>query len=201
MDSTASADTSVKAKRWWRNAKSVDMGWLPGKDHVCKQSACPAHSRASGNRDLGPRFLADERELIPLLRHRHHIARARDTLRPRAIEVGDQLLEGVGGKRGVEPAFGEVIDRVMHARLQLAPEAPGLLAFENLDRPRQVVGRIPMVEFIAQGRGDDGMDEEEGVRQVSRFRAGRCPSRPVSDKTYNTTTNYSLCQSIGPLEY
>ena len=50
----------------------------------------------------------------------------------------------------------------MHALLHLAPQPPGLLAFEDTDRPRQMVGRIPMVEFLAQVRRDDGADEEEG---------------------------------------
>jgi hypothetical protein len=41
-----------------------------------------------------------------------------------------------------------------------APEAPGLVTYKDFDRPRQVVGRSPMVEFIAQVLGDDGTDEE-----------------------------------------
>src|SRR5579872_2187440 len=50
----------------------------------------------------------------------------------------------------------------MHALFRQAPEPPRLLAFEHAARPRQVVGRIPMIEFLAQMRGNDGADEEEG---------------------------------------
>lgn len=99
----------------------------------------------------------------------HDVARARDALGPGTVEVGDQLLEFGGGERGVAGrAVGEAIDRVMHAPIGLAPEPPGLVAFENLDRPRQVVGRIPMVEFIAQVFCDDGADEEEGGGHKSK---------------------------------
>jgi hypothetical protein len=49
----------------------------------------------------------------------------------------------------------------MHPLLLLAPEAPGLLAFEYLDRPRQVVGRISMVEFIAQRFGNDSANDQK----------------------------------------
>jgi hypothetical protein len=99
---------------------------------------------------------------FPLLHQRHDIARAGDAWKG-AVEIGHHVLEFVRGERSVAGRLvAKSIDRVMHARLGLAPEAPGLVAFENPDRPRQVVGRIPMVEFIAQGLGDDGADEEKG---------------------------------------
>jgi hypothetical protein len=49
----------------------------------------------------------------------------------------------------------------MHALLYFTPEALGLLAFENPDRPWQVVGRIPMVEFLAQSGNDNSANEEK----------------------------------------
>ena len=42
------------------------------------------------------------------------------------------------------------------------PTGYGLLRLEIFERARQVVGRSPMVEFIAQRLGDDGADEKEG---------------------------------------
>ena len=98
----------------------------------------------------------------PLFRECHNIARARDTLGPRPIEIGDHLLEFVTGERGVEPRFiGKLINSVVHALLRLTPEAPGLLTFEDPDSPRQVVGRIPMIEFRSQRRRDDGANYEK----------------------------------------
>jgi hypothetical protein len=91
-----------------------------------------------------------------LLRQRHHVARAGDAVRPCAAEIGDQRLEVVRAERGIATRFvSKAIDRVMHARFDLAPEPPDFLAFEGLDRARQVVGRIPVVEFLPQRLGDD----------------------------------------------
>jgi hypothetical protein len=109
------------------------------------------------------------RPALTLLRERHHVARAGDAFGPGCVEIGDQRLEVVAGERGVASGLvGEAIDRVMHALLHLAPETPGLLALEDPDRPRKVVGGVPMVEPLALGRGDDGTDEEEGGAHIQK---------------------------------
>ena len=98
-----------------------------------------------------------------LLNEAQNIARAGDAGRPRAVEIGDKRLEGgrvqrrVGGRQ-----VGEAIDRLMHARLARAPQPPEFLGFESGVRRRHVVGRIPMIEFFAQRRGDHGTDDEIG---------------------------------------
>ncbi len=51
----------------------------------------------------------------------------------------------------------------MHARLALAPEAPAFLGFEAGEGLREMVGRIPMVEFFARRLVDDGTDDEIGL--------------------------------------
>jgi hypothetical protein len=58
----------------------------------------------------------------------------------------------------------------MHARLRRAPEAPVFLRLEIGERARQVVGLIPMIEFVAQRLGDDGSDEEEGGGRTEAWR-------------------------------
>ena len=71
--------------------------------------------------------------------------------RPSLIEILDQSLEGIGFQRGVEPRHvGELIDRVMHAGIRRAPEPPAFLRFEIGQRHRQVMARIPLIEFLAQ---------------------------------------------------
>jgi len=98
----------------------------------------------------------------PFFHECHNIARARDTLGPRPVEISDHVFEFVGGERGVEPRFvGKLVNSVVHALLRLTPEAPGLLAFEDPDGPRQMVGRIPMIEFRSQRCRDDRANDEK----------------------------------------
>jgi hypothetical protein len=125
---------------------------------------------------------------FPLLGQRHDIARAGDALRPGAAEVGDQLLEfGRAERRVASRLVGEAIDRIVHARLDLAPETPGLVTFENPDRPRQVVVRIPGVEFIVQMRGDDSADKEVSGGGMAVTPSPLAPASPPASRPVPAT--------------
>src|SRR5262245_15726947 len=92
------------------------------------------------------------------------------------LKSATKALNRIRGSVKLRLVF-ELIDGVMHALLHLAPEAPGLFTFKYFDRPRQVVGRIPMIEFIAQRSGNHGANEQEGfwiahTGKLSCFRAG-----------------------------
>src|SRR6476469_5137248 len=102
---------------------------------------------------------------LPLFGQRYHVARAGNARRKGAVEIGDQRLEFIRAKGGVAARLvGEAVDGVMHAFLRRAPDPPRLLALESLDRPGQVIGRIPAIEFFAQRRGHHGADEEKTFR-------------------------------------
>ena len=92
----------------------------------------------------------------------HDIARTGHTLGPRPVEISDHFLEFVGDERGVEQRLvGKLIDSVVHALLRLTPEAPRPLAFEYPHGPRQMVGRVPMIEFCSQRCSDDRTDHKQ----------------------------------------
>ena len=52
-------------------------------------------------------------------------------------------------RRPAEQAqVGEPIDRTVHGRIGLAPQAPALFRAQPGDRARQMIGRIPVIEFL-----------------------------------------------------
>src|SRR5262249_18433808 len=107
-----------------------------------------------------------------------NIARAGDTLGPRPVEISGHVFEFFRGKRGVEPLLvGELINSVVHALLCIAPEAPRLLAFENPNGPRQMVGRVPLVEFRSQPRSNDCTNHEERYLGIVRPASCRACAR------------------------
>jgi len=70
----------------------------------------------------------------------------------------------------------------VHAGFERAPKPPAFFRFEFVERHRQVMLRIPVVEFLPQRRLDDGANDEIGFRhQIVLFNEGRAamlrPSR------------------------
>src|SRR5580704_6956247 len=99
----------------------------------------------------------------PLLGQRQQIARTRDAARPGLVEIGDQSLEAVGLERRIEPRHvGKLIGRVVHTGVCRAPKAPALLGLEFGKCHRQVMGRIPMIEFLPQRLCDHRAHHEIG---------------------------------------
>src|SRR5262249_618075 len=74
------------------------------------------------------------------------------------------------------------IDRIVDARIGLAPKAPSLIGLQIGDCARQMIGPIPVLEFFAQGWvGHDRAHHENGLLhrlacpysgRLSCFRAG-----------------------------
>src|SRR5271166_1514908 len=86
---------------------------------------------------LGRHLLDDFEDLAP----------ARDAVAPNAIEIGDQRFDFRGADQRLRlPDLGELVKGVMYRGIAPAPAAPAALRVENLDSPRQVIGRIPVVE-------------------------------------------------------
>src|SRR6516165_5973509 len=97
----------------------------------------------------------------PLFHHGELVARARDAVRPGGIEIGDEPLEAFRCERSVKPRhIGKLIGGVVHARIRGAPEAPAFLRFELGQCHRQMVRRIPVIEFFAQPFFDHGADDK-----------------------------------------
>ena len=91
----------------------------------------------------------------PLLRERHDLAAALDR-RPGLVEIRDQPLHVLRPRAVIERrAVGELVGRLMHRRIALAPEPPRLLRAEASSRrpagaPRHTICRTPRA---GRGRG------------------------------------------------
>ena len=84
-------------------------------------------------------------------------------MRPGRVEIGDQSLEALGSERRIEARHvGELINRVVRAGIERAPEPPAPLGFEFTERHRQMIFGIPAIEALPQRRFDDGADDEIG---------------------------------------
>src|SRR5262249_20284398 len=71
-------------------------------------------------------------------------------LRPCRIEVGDEQLEGRGVETLTQPChIVELVERIVDRRIAAAPEAPAFLGIELVQRKRQVVRTIPLMDFRA----------------------------------------------------
>src|SRR5579862_2915976 len=99
---------------------------------------------------------AKERSLSGSLFHQiEHVACAGHALRPGVIEILHQPPKAFRLQRRFEPRHvGKLIRRVVHASLRRAPESPALVAPEFLERQRQMMARIPLIELLPQGLGD-----------------------------------------------
>ena len=82
-----------------------------------------------------------------LLHDLEHLAAPRHAVAPDAVEIGDKRLDHVRTNQRLGLCnIGELVKRVVDRRVGAAPAAPAPQRRESLDRPREVVGRVPMIE-------------------------------------------------------
>src|SRR5271167_361180 len=115
--------------------------------------AAQAARSISVSRDISRAPLITRPSAIAVLLRRHllddfeNLAPARHAVTPDAIEIGDQRLDLFGADQRLSlDDVVELVKGVMDRGIALAPAAPAALRTENVDRPRQVIGRIPVVE-------------------------------------------------------
>src|SRR4051794_28574343 len=82
-----------------------------------------------------------------LLHDLQNLAPSRRSVAPHPIEIGDQWRNLLGsGRRLSLSDIGEFIEGIMDGRVGAAPAPPAAAGPENPDGPRQVIGRVPMIE-------------------------------------------------------
>src|SRR5271165_261416 len=103
----------------------------------------PPQIAVSTLRRLETHLLDDFQDLAP---PRHPLA-------PDAIEIGDQRLDFWGADQCLRLTdIGEFVEGIMDSRVGAAPASPAASCLENPDRPRQVIGRVPVIERRPVGR-------------------------------------------------
>src|SRR5438874_3487322 len=82
-----------------------------------------------------------------LLHDLQNLAPSRRSVAPHPIEIGDQWRNLLGSGRRLRLSdIGEFIEGIMDGRVGAAPAPPAAARPENPNRPRQVIGRVPMIE-------------------------------------------------------
>src|SRR5215472_7840116 len=99
--------------------------------------AAPRDDTAAASRRRRRHLLDDLQDLSP---PRYPVA-------PHAVEIGDQWsnLARLGRRLRLRD-IGELVEGVMRRRVGPAPAAPAAPRPEIPDRPRQVIGRIPVIK-------------------------------------------------------
>ena len=119
---------------------------------------------------ISPANILRARELGgALFDHRDHIARARDARRPGLVEIGDQALEPFATSAPRRAAPCRRTDRPRNARRHPPRSRTASISrFELVERHRQMMLRIPAVEFLPQRLAHHRVHHEKGFGRICR---------------------------------